>query len=87
MSLIKILTRRLRRDAESAYECRNCAAWYRIQYHVCPTCESFSVEADTICGPKNVANRITDSGGYLDTLAKQIVPAKLSSHNPNDCSL
>ncbi|EJN61475.1 hypothetical protein HSB1_05160 [Halogranum salarium B-1] len=52
MNPITFLTRRLGRDAETAYECRNCATRYRIQYHVCPTCESFSVEAETQMEPE-----------------------------------
>lgn len=30
---------------DEAYECRTCGASFGVQYHVCPDCDGFSVEA------------------------------------------
>ncbi|MFC4356400.1 hypothetical protein ACFO0N_00385 [Halobium salinum] len=29
----------------SAYECKSCEETFDVQYHVCPACDGFSVEA------------------------------------------
>jgi ribosomal protein L37E len=34
-----------RPDGGNAYECRTCRESFDVQYHVCPSCEGFSVEA------------------------------------------
>lgn len=45
MNPIALLTQRFGREPEGNYECKGCATRYRTEYHVCPVCESFSVEA------------------------------------------
>jgi len=31
-------------DGERPYVCRNCDGEFEVQYHVCPDCESYTVE-------------------------------------------
>jgi lipopolysaccharide biosynthesis regulator YciM len=44
MNPIALLTQRFGSKSARHYECQRCSTRYEIQYHVCPTCESFSVE-------------------------------------------
>lgn len=45
MNPITLLAQRFGSEPEGTYECQECATRYQVQYHVCPVCESFSVEA------------------------------------------
>ena len=47
------LIERLGAGVDGDYECRTCGAGYRVQYHVCPDCEGFSVDPVSTRGVRN----------------------------------